>query len=156
MTCGRLYLQDTILERLPQDLQDMAAARGPCIQEAHAVVGPRHLARPRHVATADQPRIGEGVMGGATRAGGDDGGAAAGDAVNARRVDRVMVARKTMSRRCEILTPTLKRGASPPRLQAETEEVLAHHLDVRSSHGDVLCGDVHVAEAAFEAAARVD
>src|SRR6266498_5549169 len=48
------------------------------------------------------------------------------------------------------------RGASPPRLQAETETVLAHHLDVRRRHHGVLDGDVHVAEAAFEAAARID
>src|SRR5215470_16393733 len=46
-------------------------------------------------------------------------------------------------------------GVSPPRLQAETEEVLTHHLDVRRRHDSVLGGDVHVAEAAFEAAARV-
>jgi hypothetical protein len=43
----------------------------------------------------------------------------------------------------------------PSRLQAKTEDILAHHLDVRRRHGDVLGGDVHVAEAAFEAAARV-
>jgi hypothetical protein len=72
-TPARLYLHDTFLERLPQDLEDMAAALGPFIQEAHAVVGPRHLARPRHVAPADQPHIGEGVMGGAKRPGRDQG-----------------------------------------------------------------------------------
>jgi hypothetical protein len=36
MTCGRLYLENTLLERLAQDLQDMAAARGPFLQEEHA------------------------------------------------------------------------------------------------------------------------
>jgi hypothetical protein len=41
----------------------MAAARRPCIQEEHTVVGQRHLARHRHVVPADQPRIGDGVMG---------------------------------------------------------------------------------------------
>jgi hypothetical protein len=40
MTPARLYLDDTFLERLAQDLEDMAAALGPCIQEAHAMVGP--------------------------------------------------------------------------------------------------------------------
>ena len=45
----------------------MAAALGPCIQEAHAVVGQRHLAGHRHVAATDQPRIREGLVGGATR-----------------------------------------------------------------------------------------
>jgi hypothetical protein len=73
MTFGRLYSDDTLLERLPQDLQDMAAALGPCIQAAHAVVGQRHLARQRHVAPADQPYIGDDVMRGAARAGRDQG-----------------------------------------------------------------------------------
>jgi hypothetical protein len=40
MTPARLYLDDTFLEQLAQDLEDMAAALGPCIQEAHAMVGP--------------------------------------------------------------------------------------------------------------------
>jgi hypothetical protein len=38
-TPAKLYVYDTILERLPQDLQDMAAALGQFIQEEHAVVG---------------------------------------------------------------------------------------------------------------------
>jgi hypothetical protein len=54
---------DTFVERLPQDLDDTAATLGPFIQAAHALVGQRHLARPRHVAPADQPHIGDGVMG---------------------------------------------------------------------------------------------
>jgi hypothetical protein len=40
----------------------MAAARGPFIEEAHAMVGQGHLPRLRHVAAADQPRIRDGVM----------------------------------------------------------------------------------------------
>jgi len=70
-TPARLYSYDTLLERLAQDLQDMAAALGQFIQAAHAVVGQRYLARRRHVAPADQPHIGDGVMGGATRPGRD-------------------------------------------------------------------------------------
>jgi hypothetical protein len=35
----RLYVYDTLLERLAQDLEDMAAELGQFIQEAHAVVG---------------------------------------------------------------------------------------------------------------------
>jgi hypothetical protein len=54
-----LFCSDVVLERLPQDLQDMAAALGPCIQEAHPVVRERHLARPRPVAPADQAHIGD-------------------------------------------------------------------------------------------------
>jgi hypothetical protein len=36
--CGRLYAEDTLLQRLTQDLQHTAAALRPCIQEAHAVM----------------------------------------------------------------------------------------------------------------------
>jgi hypothetical protein len=48
-TCGRLYACDTLLERLPQDLEDMASALGPFIQEEHPMVRPRHVARHRHL-----------------------------------------------------------------------------------------------------------
>jgi hypothetical protein len=37
-TCGRLYPEDTILEWLSQDLQDMAAELRQFIQEEHPVV----------------------------------------------------------------------------------------------------------------------
>jgi hypothetical protein len=77
----------TILERLAQDLQDMAAELWQFIQEEHAMVGQRHFARHRYVAPTDQAHIRDGVMGGATWAGGDQGGAVAGearDAVNTR------------------------------------------------------------------------
>jgi hypothetical protein len=67
MTPAKLYSCNTICERLPQDLEDVAAALGQLIQEEHAVVGPRPLARQRHVASADQPHIRDGVMGGAER-----------------------------------------------------------------------------------------
>jgi hypothetical protein len=82
-----LSVEGTILQQLAQHLQDMAAELRELIQEAHAVVGQRHVARHRHVASADQPRIRDGVEGRATRAGGDDSGAgarAAGDAVDTR------------------------------------------------------------------------
>jgi hypothetical protein len=61
---ARLYSYETLLERLAQDLEDMAAELGPCIQEEHAVVGQRHLARHRHVAPTDQPHIRARVVGG--------------------------------------------------------------------------------------------
>jgi hypothetical protein len=54
-TPAKLYVDETILERLPQDLQDMAAEVGPCIQEAHAMVGQRHVTRHRHVAPPISP-----------------------------------------------------------------------------------------------------
>jgi hypothetical protein len=38
-TLWRLYSDETLLERLAQDLEDMAAELGPCIQEEHAMVG---------------------------------------------------------------------------------------------------------------------
>ena len=63
MTLWRLYSCDTLLEGLAQDLQDMAAELGPCIQEQHAIVGQRHVARHWHVAPADLPRLRDGMMG---------------------------------------------------------------------------------------------
>jgi hypothetical protein len=59
---GRWYLCGTVIKRLPPDLQDMAAALGPCIQAAHAMVCQRPLARHRRVAAADQSRDREGVI----------------------------------------------------------------------------------------------
>jgi hypothetical protein len=38
-TPAELYIYETLIERLAQDLQDMAAALRPFIQEEHAVVG---------------------------------------------------------------------------------------------------------------------
>jgi hypothetical protein len=78
-TPAKLYIYETLLERLPHDLEDMAAALGPCIQAAHAVVRERHFTLRRHVAPADPPDIGDGVMGGAKRAGRDQGRAGAGE-----------------------------------------------------------------------------
>jgi hypothetical protein len=54
----RSCLEDTHLRRLAQDLQDMASGLGPCIQKEHAMVGPRHLARPRHLAVPDLTGVG--------------------------------------------------------------------------------------------------
>ena len=50
MTCGRLYVYDTLLERLAQDLEHMTAKLGQFIQEEHAVVRQRYLARQWHQA----------------------------------------------------------------------------------------------------------
>jgi hypothetical protein len=66
MLC-RLYPRETLLGRLAQDLQDVAAARREFIQKEHAVVRQRHFAGHRHPPAADQPRIGDRVVGGATR-----------------------------------------------------------------------------------------
>jgi hypothetical protein len=80
-TPAKVYSCETLLlERLAQDLQDMAVALWPCIQEAHAMVGQRHVTRHRHLAPADQPRIREGMVGRVTRAGHDQPHAVAGEA----------------------------------------------------------------------------
>jgi hypothetical protein len=39
MTRARLCIDDSLLDRLAQDLEDMAAEFGELIQEEHAVVG---------------------------------------------------------------------------------------------------------------------
>jgi hypothetical protein len=86
-TLWRLHGEDRLRERLAQDRQEMASALGEFIQKAHAMVGQRHLSRHRHVAAAEQPRIREGMVRHATRAGRDHrraGAGEAGDAVAAR------------------------------------------------------------------------
>src|SRR5262245_26029444 len=82
-SCGRSYACDTLLQRLAQYLQHMAAALGQFIEKEHAVVGPRHLARQGHVAATDPPRVGNRLMRGAERSGRDQGGAIAGEAGDA-------------------------------------------------------------------------
>jgi hypothetical protein len=49
-TPARLYVYDTLLERLAQDLEHMTAKLGQFIQEEHAVVRQRYLARQWHQA----------------------------------------------------------------------------------------------------------
>jgi hypothetical protein len=53
----RLYVYDTILKWLAQDLGDMTAELGEFIQEEHTVVGQRDLPRHGHVTPTDQPHI---------------------------------------------------------------------------------------------------
>ena len=77
-----MNVEDCLLERLPQDLQDVEAALGEFIQKEHAIVAQGHVARHRHRAPADQPRIREGMVGRATRAGRDHRRAGAGAAGN--------------------------------------------------------------------------
>jgi hypothetical protein len=73
----------TCVKGLAQDLQDMAAEPGPFIQEAPAVVRPRHLPGHGEVPTADQPHLRDGVMRGGKGADQDQGGASAGEAGDA-------------------------------------------------------------------------
>jgi hypothetical protein len=55
---GTLYSCDTLLERLSQDLEDMALELGQLIQQREAMVGPRHLPRHGQRAAADHAHIG--------------------------------------------------------------------------------------------------
>jgi hypothetical protein len=55
MSRRRLDVCDPLLKRLTQSLEDMAAAFGACIQEAHAVMRPRHVPRCRHLAAPIHP-----------------------------------------------------------------------------------------------------
>jgi hypothetical protein len=63
MTCGRLYVYDTLLEGLAQDLKDMAAELRQLIQKQHAMMGQGYLARQRHLPPTDQPDIRNGGAG---------------------------------------------------------------------------------------------
>jgi len=75
-TPARLYAYDTLLEGLAQHLEDVAAELRPFIEQEHAMMCQRHVARPRHLASTDQAHIGDRVMGSATRARRDDVGRA--------------------------------------------------------------------------------
>ena len=59
----RWYLYETLLKRLTQHVQDVAAELRPFIQIENAVVRQCHGARHRHVAATDQAHLGDGVMG---------------------------------------------------------------------------------------------
>jgi hypothetical protein len=50
-----LYVENTLLERLAQDLEDMAAELAESIQEEHAMVRQRHLPRHQYRPATDQP-----------------------------------------------------------------------------------------------------
>src|SRR5215813_8643821 len=85
-TRGRLYACDAVLEQLAQDLEHMPATLRQLIQAEDAVVRQRHLARHRHVGSADQPHIRDRMMESAKRTGRHQGGAVAreaGDAMDA-------------------------------------------------------------------------
>jgi hypothetical protein len=76
----------SIVEELAQDLEDIASTLREPIQKEKPVVYQRHVAAQRHLPAADQPRIRDGLVGRATRAGDDQRRAiagAAGDAVDA-------------------------------------------------------------------------
>jgi hypothetical protein len=49
MTCGRLYVHDTLLRRLPQHFEHLACAIGPLIEAEEAVGRPRYLPGHRHL-----------------------------------------------------------------------------------------------------------
>ena len=86
-TRARLHACEVVLERLAQDLQDLASELGRLIQEEHPVLGQRHLLRHGHVAASDEAHIRDGVMQGAKRLGGGQRrtvAGAAGETVNPR------------------------------------------------------------------------
>jgi hypothetical protein len=60
---GGWYSYESLLKRLAQDLQDLAAELRQLIQEEDAVVGPRHFTWHWHLAAADQPDIRDGLVG---------------------------------------------------------------------------------------------
>jgi hypothetical protein len=86
----KLYVSDTLLQRLAQDIEEMAAALRQFVQAGHAVVRQRPLARRGEVPAADPPHSRNRLRRVATRAGRDQRRAdtgAAGDAVDAPGLD---------------------------------------------------------------------
>jgi hypothetical protein len=89
---------------------------GGLIEAADTVVGQRHLTRHGDLAPTDQPHIGNGMVGGATRPGGDDGGAPpgeAGDAVDAGGVEGLGQGHVGEDRRQAAGQPRLPRPGRP-------------------------------------------
>jgi hypothetical protein len=82
-TPARRFRDDSLFERLAEHLEDLTPALRAFVQEAHAMVRPRPLARQRDLATPDQPHIRDGMMWGATWPAGDQGRAPAGEAGDA-------------------------------------------------------------------------
>jgi hypothetical protein len=62
MTLWRLYVYETLLQRLAQHFEHVAAELRQFVQKQDAVVRPRHLAWQGHLAAPDQADIGDGVM----------------------------------------------------------------------------------------------
>jgi hypothetical protein len=76
-TLWRLYVDDTLLKQMLHHFQDVAAGSRPCIQQAHPLAAP------------DPPHSGDRVRWGAKRPRGDQGGAGAGAAGDAREARRL-------------------------------------------------------------------
>jgi hypothetical protein len=84
-------VHDTLLERLAQGLEDLAAEFVELIQEKPAVVRPRHLIRSGEGPTVEPFHIRDGVMRGQGQEGSDHrraGAAQSGDTVHARGPER--------------------------------------------------------------------
>jgi hypothetical protein len=62
MMPAKLDSCETLLKGLAQDLEDMASELRQFIEEEHAVVCQRHLARHQDVAPADQPHLRAGLV----------------------------------------------------------------------------------------------
>jgi hypothetical protein len=77
---GRWHLCETLVHRLPQDLEHMAAEPRQLIQHEHPIVRQRHLPRHGDLAPTDQSDIRDGMLEATTRAGGKEGHAIAGEA----------------------------------------------------------------------------
>jgi hypothetical protein len=52
-----LFSCEVLLERLAQDLEDLAAELGEFIQQEHPVVRPLYLGGHGHLRAADQPEV---------------------------------------------------------------------------------------------------
>jgi hypothetical protein len=80
---AKSFLKTSVLERLAEHLEDVPPELRAFVQEAHAMVRQRPLARPRDLAATDQPHIRDGVMRGAKRPRGAERRAVAGEAGDA-------------------------------------------------------------------------
>ena len=120
-TCGRLSVENTLLQRLTPDLEPMAPALRQPVPKAHAVVRQRPLARHGHVPAGDQADIRDGLVRGTTGASGDQDRAAggpAGDTVEARGLEGVGQAHRRQD------------GGEPPRQPRLPRPRRAEHQEI--------------------------
>ena len=97
--------RETLLKRLAQDLEDMPPELRPFIQEEHAVVRQRHLARHGDVPATDQPDIRDRMMRVTSAVRAPVQPAMRWMRVVSRASARIMVGRMVVSRRASLYVP---------------------------------------------------
>lgn len=143
----------TVLQRLAQQLEDVAAELRELVEKQDATMGEADLSRSRDQASADKPRSGDGVVWsakGTFAQSRDSGPQAPGDAVHDRRFERLLV-----GERREDAGETLREQCFARTWGTDEEEVVsAGRGDLERSPGQEL--PAHLREIGKHGARDVD